>query len=250
MIEVRNLIKYYGSKIALNDLSFDVHKGEILGFLGPNGAGKSTTMKLVTGFLEPDAGSVEICGDDLLAQPLAAKRHIGYLPEGAPAYPDMTVMEYLRFLASIRGLAGAAHKSALDRGFALLHLEPVAHQTIETLSKGFKRRVGLAAALLHDPPLLILDEPTDGLDPNQKHEVRKLIRELGQEKTIVLSTHILEEVEAVCDRAVIINRGRVEFDGTPHQLDAKAPADVTNNRLEWVFREITSTDLQFLGGKK
>ncbi|NQU48246.1 MAG: ABC transporter ATP-binding protein [Planctomycetes bacterium] len=249
-LKALGLRKSFGDIRAVDGVDLVVPAGQVLGFLGPNGAGKSTTMKLVTGFLEPDAGSVEICGDDLLAQPLAAKRHIGYLPEGAPAYPDMTVMEYLKFLASIRGLAGAAHQSALDRGFALLHLEPVAHQTIETLSKGFKRRVGLAAALLHDPPLLILDEPTDGLDPNQKHEVRMLIRELGQEKSIVLSTHILEEVEAVCDRAVIINRGRVEFDGTPQQLDAKAPADVTNNRLEWVFREITSTDLQFLGGKK
>lgn len=244
------LRKTFGDIRAVDGVDLVVPAGQVLGFLGPNGAGKSTTMKLVTGFLEPDEGSVEICGDDLLAQPLAAKRHVGYLPEGAPAYPDMTVLEYLSFLASIRGLKGGEQQAALDRAFALVHLEAVAHQTIETLSKGFKRRVGLAAALLHDPPVLILDEPTDGLDPNQKFEVRKLIRELGAEKTIVLSTHILEEVEAVCDRAVIINRGRVEFDGTPAELDAKAPADVTSNRLDWVFRQITTSDLQLQGGAK
>lgn len=244
------LRKCFGDLHAVDGVDLVVPAGQVLGFLGPNGAGKSTTMKLVTGFLEPDEGSVEICGDDLLSQPLAAKRHVGYLPEGAPAYPDMTVMEYLTFLAEIRGLGGSERKAALDRVFGLVHLEGVANQTIETLSKGFKRRVGLAAALLHDPPVLILDEPTDGLDPNQKHEVRKLIRELGARKTIVLSTHILEEVEAVCDRAVIINRGRVEFDGTPAELDAKAPADVTANRLDWVFRQITSSDLQTQGGAK
>ncbi len=243
-LEALGLHKAFGTIRAVDGVDLRVPAGQVVGFLGPNGAGKSTTMKLITGFLEPDAGSVRICGDDMLQAPLAAKRHIGYLPEGAPAYPDMTAQEYLSFLAEIRDLAGSVRKQALERVFDLVHLGGVAHQRIETLSKGFKRRVGVAAALLHDPPVLILDEPTDGLDPNQKHEVRNLIRELGAEKTIVLSTHILEEVEAVCGRAIIINRGKVVFDGTPAEMDAKAPATVASNRLDWVFRTLTTTELQ------
>jgi gliding motility-associated transport system ATP-binding protein len=242
-LEATGLFKSFGPIRAVDGVDLHIPSGQVLGFLGPNGAGKSTTMKLLTGFLRPDAGAVKICGDDMLAQPLAAKRHIGYLPEGAPAYPDMTVLEFLSFLAAIRGLQGDTAKRAMDRVFDLVHLAAVSGQRIETLSKGFKRRVGVAAALLHDPPVMILDEPTDGLDPNQKREVRQLIRDLGSDKTIVLSTHILEEVEAVCDRAVIINRGKVVFDGTPQELDAKAPAEVQHNRLDWVFREITSSDL-------
>lgn len=197
---------------------------------------------MVTGFLEPSAGTIRVCGVDMLAEPRAAKRSIGYLPEGAPVYPDMTVAEFLRFIAEIRGFDRAAAQRRTEELVEQVHLGGVYHQTVETLSKGFKRRVGLAQAIFHDPPVLVLDEPTDGLDPNQKHEVRNLIREMGKEKAIVLSTHILEEVEAVCTRAVIINRGRAVFDGTPAELDAKAPAELAASRLDWVFRSLTTSD--------
>ena len=238
MIEIRGLAKHFGPLKAVDGVSFDVAQGEVLGFLGPNGAGKSTTMKMVTGFLTPSAGTVSVAGHDVATEPVAAKSALGYLPEGAPAYPDMTPLGFLRFIAEIRGL-GAATEGRIAEVVRRVHLEGVLRQPIETLSKGYKRRVGLAQAILHDPRVLIMDEPTDGLDPNQKHEVRTLIREMGETKAIVLSTHILEEVEAVCTRAIIITNGRVVFDGKPAELEAQAPSNVTKNRLDWVFRKLT-----------
>ncbi|KAA3605448.1 MAG: ABC transporter ATP-binding protein [Planctomycetota bacterium] len=223
MIEVRNLVKKFGNLTAVADVSFEVEKGEVLGFLGPNGAGKSTTMKMITGFLEPTAGFVKVNGFHVQNQPLQAKRQLGYLPEGAPLYPDMTPRSLLRFIADVRGLKGRHRRERIEKVVALTHLEEVWLQSIDTLSKGFKRRVGLAQAILHDPEILILDEPTDGLDPNQKAEVRQLIREMAQDKVIVLSTHILEEVEAVCSRAMIIDRGRLRFDGEPGELKLRSP---------------------------
>ena len=207
-----------------------------LGFLGPNGAGKSTTMKMITGFLAPTSGSVRVCGHDVAAAPLAAKACMGYLPEGAPSYAEMTVRAFLEFIADVRGLSGERRKSRLDDVVARLALESVLHQVIETLSKGFKRRVGLAQALLHDPPVLILDEPTDGLDPNQKHQVRTLINDMAKDKIIVISTHILEEVDAVCNRAIIIANGRILADDTPQGLAARS----ASGRLDDVFRTITT----------
>jgi len=239
MIEIRGLTKHFGPLRAVDGVSFDVARGEVLGFLGPNGAGKSTTMKMVTGFLAPSAGHVKVAGHDVAEDPVAAKRAIGYLPEGAPAYPDMTPLGFLRFIGAIRGLSGDALEKRIAEVVRRVHLEGVMRQPIETLSKGYKRRVGLAQAILHDPAVLIMDEPTDGLDPNQKHEVRTLIREMGQSKAIVLSTHILEEVEAVCTRAIIIAKGRVLFDGKPSELEGQAPADVRTNRMDWVFRKLT-----------
>ncbi|MEI6862685.1 MAG: ATP-binding cassette domain-containing protein, partial [Verrucomicrobiota bacterium] len=213
MIEVKNLVKDYGSKRAVDGVSFVVRRGDILGFLGPNGAGKSTTMKMITGFLRPDGGTATVDGVDVTSDPVAVKRKLGYLPESAPAYGEMTVGEFLGFIAEVRGFRTAEAKLAqVDRALALTQLGPVRHQTIETLSKGFKQRVGLAQALLHDPPALILDEPTDGLDPNQKNEVRELIRRMAAEKAVILSTHILEEVEAVCTRVIIITQGKVVVD--------------------------------------
>jgi ABC-2 type transport system ATP-binding protein len=240
MIEIRGLAKHFGPLKAVDGVSFDVGQGEVLGFLGPNGAGKSTTMKMVTGFLSPSAGTVRVAGHDVSTDPVATKTAIGYLPEGAPAYPDMTPLAFLRFIGEIRGLAGAALENRIAEVVRRVHLEGVLRQPIETLSKGFKRRVGLAQAVLHDPQVLIMDEPTDGLDPNQKHEVRTLIREMGRSKAIVLSTHILEEVEAVCTRAIIITKGRVVFDGKPDELEAQAPREVTKNRMDWVFRKLTA----------
>jgi ABC-2 type transport system ATP-binding protein len=221
MISVRGLTKRFGPVTAVDDVSFAVAKGEVLGFLGPNGAGKSTTMKMITGFLAPSSGTAVICGDDILGDPIAAKRHIGYLPEGAPAYPDMTPAGFLTFIAHIRGFSGAEAARRIGLAVERTTLREVLDQPIETLSKGFKRRVGLAQALLHDPPVLILDEPTDGLDPNQKHEVRRLIAGMP-EKAIVISTHILEEVDAVCSRAIIIADGKVVADGTPIALAARS----------------------------
>jgi len=244
MIQIQGLRKRFGSLTAVDGIDLEVAQGEVLGFLGPNGAGKSTTMKMVTGFLTPTAGKVHVCGHSVLGDPVAAKADIGYLPEGAPAYPDMTPRGFLRFVAEIRGYDRAERERRIAEVIDRVHLRGVMDQPIETLSKGYKRRVGLAQAILHDPPVLILDEPTDGLDPNQKHEVRELIKAMAEEKAIVLSTHILEEVEAVCTRAVIVNRGRVVFDGTPAELDAEAPADVHRNRMDWVFRAVTSTDME------
>lgn len=221
-VEIQKLTKRFGQFTAVDDISFAVEKGEVLGFLGPNGAGKSTTMKMITGFLTPTAGTAKIAGYDIIKQPLEAKRQIGYLPEGAPAYPDMTPMEFLHFIASIRGFSGNERPKRVDEVIERVNLDKVVHQSIETLSKGFKRRVGLAQAILHDPDILILDEPTDGLDPNQKHEVRTLIRNMAAEKVIILSTHILEEVDAVCSRAIIIANGKIVADGTPVELEAKS----------------------------
>jgi len=222
MIEVDRVVKRFGHITAVDDVSFQVGRGEVLGFLGPNGAGKSTTMKMITGFLTPSHGRVAVLGHDLVEDPIAAKAQIGYLPEGAPAYPDMTPISFLNFVADVRGLTGTARRDRLDYVIANVHLDEVLEQPIETLSKGFKRRVGLAQAILHDPPVLVLDEPTDGLDPNQKHEVRSLIRDMARDKAIIISTHILEEVDAVCSRAMIIARGRILVDGTPAELEARS----------------------------
>lgn len=222
MIEITNLSKRFGDLTAVDGISFQVSRGNVLGFLGPNGAGKSTTMKMITGFIAPDAGSVVVGGDDISLHPVEVKRRIGYLPEGAPLYGDMTVMGFLGFIAEIRGYRGRERSQRVDRAVELVSLASVIDKPIETLSKGFKRRVGLAQAILHDPQVLILDEPTDGLDQNQKHDVRKLIRSMAEDKIIVLSTHILEEVDAVCNRAIIIAEGRIVSDGTPAELAARS----------------------------
>ncbi len=232
MIEIRNLTKRYGALTAVNDISFTVSPGEVLGFLGPNGAGKSTTMKMITGFLTPTSGTVAVCGHDVENAPLAAKACMGYLPEGAPSYGEMTVRGFLEFIADVRLLTGDRRRARLDDVIARLQLGSVLEQMIETLSKGFKRRVGLAQALLHDPQVLILDEPTDGLDPNQKHQVRALINDMSKDKIIVISTHILEEVDAVCNRAIIIAGGKLLADATPKELAKRAPS----GRLDDVFR--------------
>jgi len=218
MIEVRNLRKLFGAKTAVNGVSFKVEMGEVLGFLGPNGAGKSTTMRMITGFIPPSEGEVSVGGINMLEDPLPAKSLIGYLPENAPSYADMTVMGFLSFAAEIRGLYGDARKRAINRVVDMCFLESVLHQSIETLSKGFRHRTCFAQSIIHDPPVLVLDEPTDGLDPNQKHEVRTLIRRMGQNKAIVFSTHILEEVDAACSRAIIIDRGKIVANGTPQEL--------------------------------
>ena len=236
MIDVQDLTKDYGSRRAISGITFKVERGEVLGFLGPNGAGKTTTMRMIAGFIPPTSGSASICGHDVATEPLAAKTALGYLPEGAPTYGEMTVRGFLDFIADLRGLEGAHRRTRLDYVIGHLQLDGVLEQTVDTLSKGFKRRVGLAQAIVHDPKVLILDEPTDGLDPIQKHEVRTLIAEIAREKTIVISTHILEEVDAVCTRAIIIARGRLVADGTPAELKMRAPS----GRLEDVFRSIAA----------
>ncbi len=218
MIRIEKISRYFGEILAVDDLSFEVGAGEVLGFLGPNGAGKSTTMKMITGFLLPSSGRISVFGHDVVRQPLQARRRIGYLPEGAPCYGDMQAGDFLHFIARVRGLRGAAARTAVHNAIERLELESVALRRIEDLSKGFKRRVGLAQAILNDPDALVLDEPTDGLDPNQKHQVRRLIRELSRDKIIVISTHILEEVSAVCSRAIIISEGRLMVDETPAEL--------------------------------
>jgi len=222
MIDCQNLTKHYGSLIAVDNLSFRVEPGEVLGFLGPNGAGKSTTMRIIAGFLPASAGRVTVCGFDIETQSTEAKRRIGYLPEGAPSYPEMTPQSFLEFVCDVRGVDGAKRRSRLDEIYGRLHLERVLSQPIDTLSKGYKRRVGLAQAILHDPEVLILDEPTDGLDPNQKHEVRELINDMAKNKIIVISTHVLEEVDAVCNRAMIISQGRILADDTPQHLEQRS----------------------------
>jgi ABC-2 type transport system ATP-binding protein len=218
MIRIENLVKTFGPKRAVDGVSFTVERGEVLGFLGPNGAGKSTTMRMITGFMPPSAGRITVGGHDVAESPLEAKRLIGYLPENAAAYPDMTVKGFLEFAAELRGLQGARKKQAVARVVERCFLQSVVRQSIDTLSKGYKHRTCLAQALIHDPEVLIMDEPTDGLDPNQKHEVRNLIRELGKNKAIVFSTHILEEVDAACTRAIIIDRGKIVANGTPEEL--------------------------------
>ena len=222
MIEIKNLTKRFAQHTAVDNLSFSVQPGEVLGFLGPNGAGKSTTMKMLTGFLAPTSGSASILGFDIQKDTLKAQRQIGYLPEGAPCYGDMTVRSFLEFIAEVRGFKGAEKRERVAKAVAQVELEAVLEQSIETLSKGFKRRVGLAQAILHDPKVLILDEPTDGLDPNQKHQVRKLIQSLAYDKIVIISTHILEEVSAVCTRAVVIAHGKLLADGTPLELESRS----------------------------
>lgn len=222
MIEISHITKRFEQFTALDDLSFTVKEGEVLGFLGPNGAGKSTTMKIITGFLAPTSGTVTVDGHDISTDPIAVKSLIGYLPEGAPSYPDMTTLGFLEFIADIRGLTGEYRKQRIEQVINQVELGKVCEQTIDTLSKGFKRRVGLAQAILHDPKVLILDEPTDGLDPNQKQQVRHLIRNLARDKIVIVSTHILEEVTAVCTRAVIIAHGRIVADGAPRELEARS----------------------------
>src|SRR5881394_768459 len=222
MIRVQNLTKSFGPKVAVNGVSFTVARGEVLGFLGPNGAGKSTTRRMITGFIPPSAGSVSIGEFDMVEQPIPARRLIGYLPENAPAYTDMTVLGFLNFAAEIRGLRGGAKKQAVDRVVEMCFLESVLHQSVETLSKGYRHRTCFAQSIIHDPDVLVLDEPTDGLDPNQKHEVRGLIRRMGEKKAIIFSTHILEEVDAVCSRAIIIDRGTIVANGTPQELRKKS----------------------------
>ena len=242
-IVAKKLEKRFGQIHAVRGIDLEVPAGQVLGFLGPNGAGKSTTMRMITGFLEPTAGSVHLEGINLAEDPIAAKRTFGYLPEGAPAYPDMTVEEFLGFIAHARGFRGREVKERVERSIGRVNLQGVRRQAFETLSKGYKRRTGLAQALLHDPGILILDEPTDGLDPNQKFEVRELIKELGGDRAIVLSTHSLEEVEAVCTRAIVINKGQIMFDGTPAEMEARAPRTVVKNRMGHVFRMITTGDV-------
>jgi ABC-2 type transport system ATP-binding protein len=240
MIEVKALVKTYGHKRAVDGVSFTVRRGDILGFLGPNGAGKSTTMKMITGFLRPDSGRATVDGIDVTEDPVAVKSKLGYLPESAPAYPEMTVEEFLTFVAEVRGFRTAeAKRDPVERAINLTHLAPVRTQTIETLSKGFKQRVGFAQAMLHDPGTLVLDEPTDGLDPNQKNEVRALIKNMAADKAVILSTHILEEVDAICNRVIIISQGKVVADETPEKLRARKPGA----RLDEIFRDLTRGDI-------
>lgn len=235
MIKVENLKKSFGPITAVNDISFEVGKGEVLGLLGPNGAGKSTTMKMITCFLEPDSGTITVNGFDIGKEPMKVRQAIGYLAENAPAYGEMTCESFLNFICDARQIKGKARKEAIARVIGLCSLESVFHQTIDTLSKGYHRRVGLAQSLIHDPDILILDEPTDGLDPNQKHEVRKLITQMAKDKCIIISTHILEEVEAICSRSIIIARGEILVDSTPQELKEKY-----NCSLDEVFRKITA----------
>ena len=241
LLVLEGLRKQFGDFTAVDGISLQVGDGEVLGFLGPNGAGKSTTMKMAAGFLEPDAGHATICGHDVGTAPKAAKQMLGYLPEGAPAYGEMRVGSFLKFCADVRGLSGSDQKRAIDLAMERTGLGPVADQVIDTLSKGFRRRVGLAQAILHEPKVLILDEPTDGLDPNQKHHVRELIKELSADRAIIISTHILEEVDAVCSRAIIIDKGRIVADGTADELRKQMPGRKKSS-LDDVFRHFTSVE--------
>jgi ABC-2 type transport system ATP-binding protein len=235
MLKVQNIEKWYGSIQAVRGISFEAEKGEILGFLGPNGAGKTTTMRMVVGFIPPSSGSATVCGYDVQEEPVLVKKQIGYLPENAPVYADMTVRGFLLFVAEIRGYRGKEKKARVDSAMEKCRLGSEQHRTIGTLSKGYRQRVCFAQAILHDPPVLIMDEPTDGLDPNQKFVVREMIKAMASEKAIVISTHILEEVEAVCTRAIIISRGAVVANGSPAELKAKSKS----GRLEDVFRKVT-----------
>src|SRR5512136_1673047 len=251
MIKVQNLAKVFGTKRAVDDVSFSVNRGEVLGFLGPNGAGKSTTMRMITGFLPPSGGSVSVGGFDIVEQPIQARRLIGYLPENAPAYTDMTVYGFLNFAAEIRGLRADEKRRAVTRVVEMCFLESVLHQSVETLSKGYRHRVCFAQAILHDPDILVMDEPTDGLDPNQKHEVRGLIRRMGEKKAIIFSTHILEEVDAACTRAIIIDRGRIVANGTPAELRAKSElAGAVTLKIGGVASSALSSKLEHLNGRK
>jgi ABC-2 type transport system ATP-binding protein len=235
MLEIQELSKYFGNVCAVDAISFELNRGQILGFLGPNGAGKSTTMKMLSGFLAPTQGRIMLDGVNIQDKPLLAKARMGYLPEGAPLYSDMTPLQFLSFVADIRGLKGAKKQARIEKMAALMHLENVIHAPIDTLSKGFKRRVGLAQALLHEPDILILDEPSDGLDPNQKHEARQLIRAIATHTAILLSTHILEEVTALCTHCIIINQGKIVNNSTPAALLSQSPTQ----RFEDIFRDLT-----------
>jgi ABC-2 type transport system ATP-binding protein len=236
MIEVKEIRRSFGPVVAVDGISFNVGKGQVLGLLGPNGAGKSTAMRILACFLRPDSVTATVCGYDILRSPIDVRRWLGYLGENVPAYNEMTVGSFLDFICDVRRIKGNDRKRALDRIVPMCSIDSVYHQTIETLSKGYKRRVGLAQALIHDPQVLILDEPTDGLDPNQKHEVRQLINKMSKDKCIIVSTHILEEVEAVCSRTIIIARGRMLVDSTPAELKEKYKCS-----LDEVFRKITKT---------
>ena len=236
LIEVDKLTKSFGPFVAVDNISFSLKRGEVLGFLGPNGAGKTTTMRMITGFLAPTAGSIKVCGNDVSQYPIAIKKKIGYVPEGAPLYGEMTVLKFLHFIADIRKIPKNRIDKAINGAIKKLGLDLVLYQQVETLSKGYKRRVGLSQAIIHDPDVLILDEPTDGLDPNQKHEVRKLITEMSSTKAIIISTHILEEVDAVCSRAMIIANGRMIVDKSPKELLVGSPKGAT---LDDVFRSLT-----------
>jgi ABC-2 type transport system ATP-binding protein len=247
MINVNNLKKTFGTKVAVDGVTFNVEKGEVLGFLGPNGAGKSTTMRMVTGYFPPTEGQISVGGVDMLTDPARARRSLGYLPENAPLYPDMSVLGFLGFCAELRGLYGDARRKAVDRVLETCFLEPVRHQSVDTLSKGYRHRTCFAQSIIHDPEVLILDEPTDGLDPNQKHEIRNLIKRMGESKAIVFSTHILEEVEAACTRAIIIDRGKVVADGTPDELKQRAPgANAVNLVLRGVATATVVAELEKL----
>jgi ABC-2 type transport system ATP-binding protein len=235
MLKVDNLKKSFGGFQAVKGISFSVGKGEVLGFLGPNGAGKSTTMRMITGFIPPTSGTASICGHDIINEPVAAKSCFGYLPENAPSYRSMTVEDFLSFTAAVRGFTGKAGREKVEAVIAKARLSAVARQTIETLSKGYRQRTCFAQAIIHDPQVLIMDEPTDGLDPNQKFVVREMIKEMSAEKAIIISTHILEEVDAVCTRAIVIAGGEIKADGTPAELRSKDPG----GRLDVVFRNLT-----------
>ncbi|MCK5804310.1 MAG: ABC transporter ATP-binding protein [Lentisphaeria bacterium] len=243
MITAKNVTKWFGPTLAVDDISFEVKRGEVLGFLGPNGAGKSTAMRIITGFIPLSSGEVDIDGHDIDSDPVGAKALIGYLPESAPAYPEMTVEAFLKFVAAVRGMHGAEQTAAVERAIQTCFLERVRHQTFDTLSKGYQHRTCFAQAILHDPPILVLDEPTDGLDPNQKHEMRELIREMGKEKAIIISTHILEEVEAICTRVIIIDRGKLVYNGSPDELKdrSKSAGSVTVRVLKQPAEEVTAT---------
>jgi len=236
MIEVKELRRSFGPVVAVDGISFDVEKGQVLGLLGPNGAGKTTAMRMLACFIRPDSGTASVCGHDILQNPVEVRRSIGYLAENSPMYNEMTVGGFLNFVCDVREIKGVDRRQALDRIVPMCSIDSVYHQTIETLSKGYKRRVGLAQALIHDPDVLILDEPTDGLDPNQKFEVRKLIDKMAKDKCIIISTHILEEVEAICSRTIIIARGKILVDSTPEKLKAEHQCG-----LDAVFRRITRT---------
>jgi ABC-2 type transport system ATP-binding protein len=258
MIECKNLTKRFNQFLAVDDLSFVANKGEVLGFLGPNGAGKSTTMKMITGFLQPSHGSIKVCGIDLFESPISVKKKIGYLPEGAPSYEEMRVCDFLKFIAQMRGISKKKIQTKTDEVIGRINLEKVYYQRIETLSKGFKRRVGLAQAIIHDPEVLVLDEPTDGLDPNQKHDVRELITSMAQDKTIIISTHILEEVHAVCDRAIIIADGIIVADNTPAELENMSryhnavtfDADIDFLLLDEIKSMSCVRDVEYIGKRK
>jgi ABC-2 type transport system ATP-binding protein len=251
MIKVENLEKHFGTKRAVAGVTFSVERGEILGFLGPNGAGKSTTMRMITGFIPPTAGKVTVGGHDMVENPIPAKKLIGYLPENAPSYTDMTVYGFLAFCAELRGLHGDARKQAVHRAVEMCFLEPVLHQSVDTLSKGYRHRTCLAQSIIHDPQVLVLDEPTDGLDPNQKHEARQLIRRMGEKKVIIFSTHILEEVEAVCTRAIIIDRGKIVANGTPAELKQRSEvAGAVSLRVIGVTADTVKTRLSSVTGAR